>query len=251
VYICCEPHDEYLAILKDRFAGTNVVIIQATAQEIVKWMADRSVDSIFMIDLIEHIEKSDGLCLIAECERIARQQIVVFTPLGFLPQDYQPGDTDGWNLHGGEWQVHKSAWTPDDFDESWEVLATSAYHFTDAKGEQLDPPSGAFWAVKNLQSAPGAEAFAVSCAAQAQRLSETETTRVLINLLSDIDRRIQDVVDPRKMEIAFHLCEREVDLAVRAMQLNQREARYDSLVLVRLVRWLRRTFRAHAADSYT
>jgi len=83
----------------------------------------------------------------------------------------------------------------------------------------------------------------VSCAAQMQEDSGIETTQVLTRLLCDIDRRIQDVVERRKMEVAFHLCQREADPAVQAMQLNQREARYDSLLLVRLVRRLRQVFR--------
>jgi hypothetical protein len=77
-----------------------------------------------------------------------------------------------------------------------------------------------------------------------QEDSGIETTQVLIQLLCDTDRRIQDVVERRNMEVAFRLCQREAHLALQAMQLNQREARYDSLLLVRLVRRLRRIFTA-------
>jgi hypothetical protein len=244
LYVCCEPHDEYLAVLKDRFMGTNTVVIQGIAQDIVRWMPDTSVDSIFMIDLIEHIEKSEGLHLISECERIARQQIVIFTTLGFLRQDYKPGEADGWNLCGGKWQDHKSGWTPDDFDESWEILGARDYHITNAKGEELHPPRGAFWAFKTLQSFPTAEAIAVSWADRMPEDSGIDTTQALIKLLSDIERLVQDLVEPNKMEMALQLCQREAELAVRAAELSRREARYDSLLLVRLVRKLRRTFKA-------
>lgn len=152
LHICCEPYSEYVRILQNHFAEVpNVVILRGTAQEIVGVMPDKSVDSVFLIDLIEHLERDEGHQLLRECRRIARRQIVLFTPLGFMPQEYQADDVDGWGLRGGEWQAHKSGWTPDDFDPSWNILASEAYHTVSGTGEVLDPPFGAFWAIHNIQ----------------------------------------------------------------------------------------------------
>jgi hypothetical protein len=250
LYICCEPHDEYLQVLKGNFAGTNTVLIQGSAQKVLRWMPDDSIDSIFMIDFIEHIEKGEGLRLIAECERIARQQIIIFTPLGFMSQDYKPGEVDAWSLHGTKWQVHKSGWTPEDFDDSWNILAAKDYHIYNEKGEKFDTPRGAFWAIKNLKISPIAETIVLSNTKQIANDSETRTSQVLLRLLSNIDRHIRGLIDPKKTEMAQHLCQRESELRAqtslldwREASLNQREARYNSLLPVRIVRQLRRMFR--------
>ena len=151
LHICCEPHPEYAQILRNYYAGiSDVVILQGTAQEIMKVMPDDSIDSVFLIDFIEHLEKKEGRQFLLACERIARKQIVLFTPLGFMPQEYEDSDVDAWGFHGGEWQVHKSGWTPDDFDESWNIFASRNYHTISGQGEPLNPPFGAFWAINNI-----------------------------------------------------------------------------------------------------
>ena len=150
-HICCEPHAEYIDILKQKADQyPNMTFIQSTALQAVKGMRDKSVDSVFMLDVIEHLGKTDGRKLITECERIAKNQIIIFTPLGFVPQNVERKEIDAWGLHGGEWQVHKAGWLTTDFDDSWTVLACKEYHLTNDKGEPFIPPAGAFWAVKNL-----------------------------------------------------------------------------------------------------
>jgi len=151
LHICCEPHDEYVAQLRKEHAGSpGIAIIQCTAQRAAGMLRDKSVDSVFLLDLIEHLDKEDGKRLLMECERIARKEIVVFTPLGFCPQEYQSGETDAWGFHGGAWQTHRSGWMPDDFDESWGILASREYHVVNGKGERVDPPIGALWAFKTF-----------------------------------------------------------------------------------------------------
>lgn len=60
-----------------------------------------SFDSVVALDLIEHLEKQDGLDLLDAMERIATKKVVVFTPNGFLSQ----GEYDS-----NPWQVHRSGW---------------------------------------------------------------------------------------------------------------------------------------------
>lgn len=61
-----------------------------------------SFDSVVALDLIEHLEKPDGLALLDAMETIATKKVVVFTPNGFLAQ----GEYDS-----NPWQVHRSGWT--------------------------------------------------------------------------------------------------------------------------------------------
>ncbi len=102
-----------------------------------------------MIDVVEHLEKEEGLRLLCLTERIARRQIVLFTPLGFMPQEHLDGK-DAWGLEGGRWQEHKSGWLPEDFGESWDIYASEEYHLHDNMGMPLEKPFGVFWAIKNI-----------------------------------------------------------------------------------------------------
>lgn len=150
VHICCEPHPEYVEVLKKQLHRHNLVILQSTWMSVLALMPNQSVDSVFLLDLIEHLDKEEGAQLLSECNRVARVQVVVFTPLGFMTQEYMPGEVDGWGFHGSEWQVHKSGWEPSDFGPSWTILGARHYHLVNGKGEPFDPPVGAFWAINNL-----------------------------------------------------------------------------------------------------
>jgi len=80
-------------------------------------------------------------------KKIARNQVIVFTPLGLLPQEHD-SDIDAWGLHGGAWQAHKSGWSPDDFDDTWTIYASDNFRRQDAHGNAFKKPYGAFYAVK-------------------------------------------------------------------------------------------------------
>jgi ubiquinone/menaquinone biosynthesis C-methylase UbiE len=67
-----------------------------------KRFEDKSFDCVLASDLIEHLEKKDGLKLIKQMEKIAKKKVIIFTPNGFLKQ----GEYDK-----NPWQVHKSGWS--------------------------------------------------------------------------------------------------------------------------------------------
>lgn len=153
IHICAEPFSEYVEILQNRYAGNpRYVILHGTADHILSLLPDHSIDTIFLVDVIEHLEKELGRTIIKECERVARKQIVLFTPIGFMHQESSPDGTDGWGLHGEEWQDHKSGWIPEEFDDTWDVAACESYHEYNGVGERFDPPVGAFWAIKSKGS---------------------------------------------------------------------------------------------------
>lgn len=58
---------------------------------------DKSFDVVLLLQLVEHLQKQEGLRLIDEAEKIARQQVIIGTPAGFL-----------------EFEFHSSAWQPDE-----------------------------------------------------------------------------------------------------------------------------------------
>jgi hypothetical protein len=153
VHICCEPFPQYVNVLQEKIRknennrSSNYVVLNMTWSEVIKAFPKDSVDTVILVDVIEHLEKKEALDLLKQTEFIARHQILIFTPLGFLPQSH-PDGRDAWGLDGGAWQEHKSGWLPDDFDSTWEIIATKVFHTIDVHGREFDTPHGAFWAVK-------------------------------------------------------------------------------------------------------
>lgn len=154
VHICCEPFAQYVEHLETKTKDEldrQYIIIKAGWGEAVEKIPPGSVDSIFLIDVVEHLEKEKGLRFLELTKKIARKQIVLFTPLGFMPQEH-PDGKDAWGLEGGTWQEHKSGWVPDDFDESWDIYACEDFHTHNNMGLPLEKPFGAFWAIKKCDS---------------------------------------------------------------------------------------------------
>lgn len=149
-HICVEPFIEYVNLIKDLIPFERYIILNATWEKALILFPDKSIDNIIFSDVIEHLEKNDGIALINECERIAKKQIILFTPLGFMPQVIEEDKMDGWGMKGGSFQEHKSGWNLDDFDERWDIFCAKEYHFHDHEGNKFEKPYGAFWAIKNI-----------------------------------------------------------------------------------------------------
>lgn len=146
-----EPFSGYVSYLEKQFKrakNSTYIFIQNTGQEFLAQFPGKSVDTTLMIDVIEHIEKKVAKRVLDECERITRRQIVIFTPLGFMPQDHD-SEIDAWGFRGAKWQKHVSGWTPDDFDSSWNILICENFHVSDAEG--IQEVYGAFFAIKNIR----------------------------------------------------------------------------------------------------
>ena len=147
-HICVEPFEPYVEKLREQVGDDpRFVFLNATWQRVLPLMPDRSVDSVVALDLIEHLRRAEGERLLKHLVRVARQQAVVFTPLGFYPQSYRRGETDRWGMKGGRWQTHRSGWTPDDFGPEWHVVACEDFHVVDENEDPLAEPFGAFWAI--------------------------------------------------------------------------------------------------------
>lgn len=154
-HILLEPFPEYVQILTHRFANDgSVFIISDTAQDFMSSLAPNSVDSVFLLDVIEHLPKEDGINLLAHAERVARKQIIIFTPLGFMPQTVHEGEKDGWGLGGASVQEHLSGWIPEDFGCGWDFHICETFHKYDFRNQLLSKEYGAFFATKNFFSKP-------------------------------------------------------------------------------------------------
>ena len=153
LHLMVEPWKEYSDILSYRHHGDkSVVILRTGGLEALQMLADNSVDSIFLLDVIEHLEKEDGQKIIIECERVAREQVVIFTPLGFMPQHVAHGQKDGWGLGGANMQEHRSGWEPEDFSDAWTFYICDKFHMHDFKNDPLEHAYGAFYAILNFDN---------------------------------------------------------------------------------------------------
>jgi hypothetical protein len=162
VHICVDPFLPYLERLRQDFGNDRFVLLHATWDKVLPLLPDASIDSVFALDLIEHLETAEARRLLEEMVRVARTQVVIFTPLGFYPQAYGPGDTDRWGMTGSAWQVHHSGWKPDDFPD-WKIFACREYHLVDQHEERLAEPVGAFWAIRDLDTEAPSTCSAPAC----------------------------------------------------------------------------------------
>lgn len=152
LYICVEPFKGYVEELNKKLATNNkqlYLVLNTDWEGCLSIFGENSVDTVFLIDVIEHLDMADGLRLLALTEKIARRQIVVFTPLGYIEQHRLHGNKDIWGLDGADWQDHKSGWHPQDFGDDWDIYICKNYHSHNNIGELLETPVGAIWAIKN------------------------------------------------------------------------------------------------------
>jgi hypothetical protein len=196
LHIMVEPWKEYVEILKQRYHNdSRVLIFQSNALEFLNTLSDKSVDTVFLLDVIEHLEKEDGVSLIEEIERVASQQIVIFTPLGFMPQHVDSRKLDRWGLSGGDFQEHKSGWLPNDFSDDWMFYVCPEFHKFDDDGIKLPQPFGAFYAVKNLtqlEIQSGKPYFGNFFKPTAKDLELNNLTQELNNLTQELNNLTQE-----------------------------------------------------------
>jgi hypothetical protein len=153
-HLCVDAYRPYLEKLQEvRPDDRRLVLLNAGWEEAMAMFPDRSIDSVFALDVLEHLEQAEGERMLAEAVRIARNQVVIFTPAGFYPQSYEPEEQDRWGMEGGHWQTHRSGWRPQDFGAEWKVLLCPDLHHEDQHGNALDQPFGAFWAIRTASSA--------------------------------------------------------------------------------------------------
>ncbi len=155
LYICVEPFHEYFDILDKQTKEQSdqlYLLLNSDWEDALKLFPEKSVDTIFLLDVIEHLEKDIGEKLLRLTEKVARKQVVIFTPLGFIEQHTLHGGKDAWGLNGATWQEHKSGWLPDDFDSTWDLYICDDFHSHNNVGEELDKPVGAIWAIKNINN---------------------------------------------------------------------------------------------------
>jgi hypothetical protein len=152
VHICAEPYEQYADHLlkkiwnKDRF----FVVLKQKWDEVINTIPKNWVDTVITLDVIEHLEKDEWINILKDTIPLARKQVVIFTPYGFMPQEVPEWMKDWWGLDWLEWQKHKSWWTEDDFSNDWDIYICKEFHFFDAiTNEKFEKPYWAMFAILN------------------------------------------------------------------------------------------------------
>lgn len=90
------------AIEASRALGIHDDYVLGEAQHLSELFKPKSFDCVAATDLIEHLERGEGLKLLDAMESLARRRVVIFTPNGFLAQE---------PFGGNEFQRHRSGWS--------------------------------------------------------------------------------------------------------------------------------------------
>ena len=79
-------------------------------------ITDTTWDYVFLLDVIEHLDKGIGLDLIKQCKQVVNRRIFLLTPLPEIWNDnsHNVENEQLW-CHGNAYDIHKSSWIQDDF----------------------------------------------------------------------------------------------------------------------------------------
>lgn len=122
---------QYISELKNHHPKVKAVC--SDAHTYIKNAKTSSVDVISILDGIEHLSKDKGLEVIEHMKRVARKEILLFTPDGYLRNEPH----NAWGIEGAdEHQTHKSGWTASELkDLGFEILQT--FENTSQHGEKF------------------------------------------------------------------------------------------------------------------
>lgn len=126
--LCCpikiglDAHRPYLEHAK---YGEQFIKINFTAERVSELFLPKSLDSVTLIDVIEHLEKGVAWDVLRQVEEIAAKRVIVFTPRGF----FQQLEVDHYGLGGESLQRHRSGWEVEDFQKhGYNIVIFSKFH---------------------------------------------------------------------------------------------------------------------------
>jgi hypothetical protein len=102
--------------------------VKLDARKIGDIFLEDSFDGVFLCDIIEHLEKEDGLKLIEDSKKIAHQAVILEVGAGYIPQNL---DITGYRNH--ELQTHRSAWTVKELEDLGFECVVKPYKMKDVK----------------------------------------------------------------------------------------------------------------------
>lgn len=141
VKIGVDAHRPYLEHAKSKY-GDEFTQLNFRAERLNELFLPKSLDSVTLIDVIEHFEKGVAWDVLRQAEVIAAKNVIVFTPRGFFKQL----EVDHYDLGGETFQRHRSGWEVEDFQKrGYNVVIFRKFHdqrnkaFQDVYGKDAEP----------------------------------------------------------------------------------------------------------------
>ncbi len=103
-------------------------IIKYDIRNLDKIVMENSFDFVYLLDIIEHLEKKESLKVIEICKRICKKALLIETPSGFIPQNI---DIQGFGAH--YLQTHKCGWEVDELEKLGFECIVRSYLMQDVK----------------------------------------------------------------------------------------------------------------------
>lgn len=169
VHICVDPNIEYLNYLQQHIlsytdpemskkfrinpfcslepdSSTSYIFINADWEQVEAMFPEKSADSVFLLNVIEHLDKEKSRELLKKTERIARHQLVLFTSSG----NGSNNGHDPWGMSGGLYHIRKSDWVPADFNDDWTGYGCNRFNIYGSDGALVKENSDSFYAIKEI-----------------------------------------------------------------------------------------------------
>lgn len=97
--------------------------IEYDIRKVADIISEKQFDIVLCLDIIEHLEKEEGLKLVEDSERIARKAVIFYTPLKWFTNEASM-DSKFWS-HDNPFCIHKSLWTVQEFEtKGYEIYLT-------------------------------------------------------------------------------------------------------------------------------
>jgi len=154
VHYCIDPYPEYLNKL-EKPDDRDWAIVMGDWKTATFMMSYIPTDTVFLLDVIEHIDYLKAKVYLKRTEKLVKKQIVVFTPDGYLEQETREDGKDAWGLDGADFQDHLSGWKAKDFGgEGWKVWRFPFFHTANNLNEPIRP-QGAILAIYTKEDEDG------------------------------------------------------------------------------------------------
>jgi hypothetical protein len=141
LHVCIDPYKPYLDKIEETKDRIWVKKCGDWKYAIDMMQKGMRANSVFLLDIIEHVNKEESLKLLKETELWVNDQIIVFTPLGYFEQKETDDGKDAWGMNGTEYQRHRSGWYPEDFGDGWTVWIIPYAHIVNSLDEPIKPAS--------------------------------------------------------------------------------------------------------------
>lgn len=117
--------DIHRSYLENAHPIPNFIKLNLAAERLSEIFPTNSVDSITLIDVIEHFEKPMAYSVLSQAEAVAAKKVIIFTPRGFFRQ----AQVDHYGLGGEKYQEHLSGWEIEEFQAlGYNVIVFPQFH---------------------------------------------------------------------------------------------------------------------------